>query len=132
MSNQALQLVQHIVIEDLTLVLLVVLPDAIIDAQKVVAEGWGHKELLHHAVHVTDATEILETHVLLQGCALTGWLVVPLVGLLDLFKQRPELFLHKLEHQNWTLLDQLEQQSVSSFSALVVLGSGCCLLLLLF
>jgi len=56
MCDELLQLMHHIVIDFLTLVLLQILRLAIIHAQQVVAEGGHHEELLHHTVHVADAT----------------------------------------------------------------------------
>ena len=131
-SNQALQLVKHVIVKYFALVLLVVFSDAIIHAEDVVAEGRCHEELLHHTVHVANATKVPESDVLLESSILSGRLVVPLVWILDLFEKRSKLLFHKLVHQYWTLFDQLQEKRVSCFTALVVLGASGCLLLFLF
>ena len=83
MSYESLELMKEVVVKDFSFVLLVVFNDPIVDTENIVAEGRRHKELLHHAVHIADAPEVSQTYVLLKRCALAGWLVVPLVGLLD-------------------------------------------------
>jgi hypothetical protein len=67
MSNQSLELMQHVVIKHFALVLLVVFGDSIVHAQDVVAEGWSHEELLHHRVHIANAPKIFETDILLES-----------------------------------------------------------------
>ena len=68
-SDELLQLVHHVVIDHFALVLLHLLLLAVVDAEQVVAESWHHEELLHHAVHVADATEVAQTDVFLGGIA---------------------------------------------------------------
>ena len=63
MSNQLLQLMEHVIIDCLLSVFLQLFFLAIIDTEKVIAQGWDHEELLHHGVHVADAAKILETNI---------------------------------------------------------------------
>lgn len=56
MSDKLLQLMHHVVINLLTLVFFEILRLAVVHAQQIVPEGRHHKELLHHTVHVADAT----------------------------------------------------------------------------
>jgi hypothetical protein len=57
--------VKHIVIDLLTLVLLNIFGLTVIHGEKVVTEGRYHEELLHHSVHVANATKVTKTDVLL-------------------------------------------------------------------
>ena len=67
MGNQRLKLVQHVVINHVALVFLDLFRLAVINAHQVVTEGRHHEELLHHAVHVADAAQVAQAHVLLLG-----------------------------------------------------------------
>ena len=64
-GNQFLHLMQHVIVVHVSFVLLHIWRLSIIYAKQVVAEVWNHVELLHHAVHVADATEIFQPDVLL-------------------------------------------------------------------
>ena len=88
MRDQLLHLVHHAVVNLLTLVLFDILSLAVIDAHQVIPQSWDHKELLHHTVHVTDATEVAKTDILLVAFRLNLWHIIPVLGLLDSQNQR--------------------------------------------
>jgi hypothetical protein len=54
--HQLLHLMNHVIIDFLSLLVSQLLGDAILDREEVVAEGWDHEELLHHRVHVANTT----------------------------------------------------------------------------
>jgi hypothetical protein len=56
---------QHVVINVKSLILLDVLLGMVVNAEQVVSEGRDHEELLEHRVHVADAPQVPQTHVLL-------------------------------------------------------------------
>lgn len=84
-SGQFLKLVHHVVIDLITLVVDYICWLAIIDTEKIVAEGGSHEELLHHGVHVADAAEVNETNIFLLGGRVRGCrrLIIPRLRLLD-------------------------------------------------
>ena len=87
MSEKLLHLVEHVVVDLLALVLDQLFLLAILNAQKIVSESWNHKELLHHGVHVANASQISQTNILLSSTLtsfLAWWLIVPHFGLIDL------------------------------------------------
>lgn len=100
---------KKVIVKDFALVLLVIFRYSIVNTKDVIAEGWCHEELLHHAVHITDATKVSETNVLLKCRALAGWLIVPLIGLLNHVKQWAKLLLDETIHKDRALLDQQQQ-----------------------
>jgi hypothetical protein len=59
MSEQSLQLVQHVVINLLSFVFLDLLWLAVVYTEQVVPKRRNHEELLHHRVHVADAPQVL-------------------------------------------------------------------------
>jgi hypothetical protein len=65
-GNQLLELMEHIVIDLVALVLLQVFRQSIIDTQQVVSERGDHKELLKHGVHIANASQIPQSHILLH------------------------------------------------------------------
>ena len=77
MGQQFLHLVQHVIILLLALVLSYGRLHSVIHAQHVVTEGRNHKELLHHRVHVANATQIAQAYVLLHSAGITCRLIVP-------------------------------------------------------
>ena len=72
----------------------------VVDTEHIVSEAWHHEELLEHAVHVANATEISNTHIKLVVGALTSWHKVPLSWGLDILQHWSKLLLHKLEHHS--------------------------------
>ena len=75
---------EHIIINHFVFVLHEILRDAIIDAKQIVAKAWDHEELLHHAVHVANATEVSEADELLQAIlSATRPLVLPCLWLVN-------------------------------------------------
>lgn len=98
MGNKSLELMQQVIIKYFTFVFFVICRCAIVNTKNIVSEGWGHEELLHHAVHVTDATEVSKTDVFLHSRALPRWLIVPLVWLINHLKERHKLLLHETSH----------------------------------
>lgn len=87
MRHHPLELMKQVVIKYLTFVFFLILWSSIVDAKKIVTEGWSHEELLQHAVHVTNTAKVSKPHVFLQSCRLARGLVVPLVRLFDHLKQ---------------------------------------------
>lgn len=81
---------KNIVINSFALVLLKIFRLAIINGEKIVAEGGNHEELLHHCIHVADAAEVFQSNILLLTSLLdrTWWLIVPSVVALNQLHQR--------------------------------------------
>ena len=124
MSDQLLHLVHHVVVNLLILVLFDLLGLAVIDAEQVVAEGGDHEELLHHTVHVADAAQVAQAYILL--IALRGNLrnIAESLWLLNCHNEGDKIGIEERLHEVRAALDQLMQQLISSFSALVI-WSGC-------
>ena len=123
-SDHLLQLMHHAVVNALPLVVLEVFGLAVIDAEQVVAEGWNHEELLHHTVHIADTAQVAKTHICLRAFRLNLRDVVPGPGFLDSGNEWHELLIQESLHQRRAVLDQLVEQLISGFTALVV-GCGC-------
>ena len=96
----------------------------LLQAHQVVAESRYHEELLQNAVHITDAAEVPEAHVLLVLARTGRRHVVPALGLLDSRDQRLELGLQESLHECRAVLDQLVEELVGCLAALVVLYGG--------
>ena len=74
---------KHTIVFQLVAELLHVRRYAVIDAQQVVPESRDHVELLHHTVHIANATKISESYVGLDAFSLVWRLVIPTGWLLD-------------------------------------------------
>ena len=106
MCNQVLTLVHHIVVNSLAFVLFHVGWLSVVNAEQVVAEGWNHEELLHHAIHVANAAQITQSNVLL--ISLSGdlwWHIAPKLGLLNCLDKWGQLLVQECLHQSCTVLD---------------------------
>ena len=75
---------EHVVIDHFVFMLYHLRFNTVVDGKEVVPELWYQEELLHHAVHVADATEIPETHIGLGSLRLTSrGSIVPILWLFD-------------------------------------------------
>ena len=105
-GEESLHLMQHVVVNDFLLVFSGVLSDAIFHTEQVVAESWDHKELLHHRVHVADASEVLQTHIVAEITTRLSWSVLPTLLLLDVGHHGVHVVLQEVAHESGTLSDE--------------------------
>ena len=120
-----MELVHHIVVDHVALVLLHLFRLSVVHTEQIVAEGWDHEELLHHAVHVADATKVAQANVLLCALSRVGLRsVAPGIGLLDGDDERHELSVEELLHEGGAVLDELVEELVGGLSTFDVGGSG--------
>ena len=102
---------EHIVIYIPSLVLDDLWILAILDAEKVVAEGRDHEELLHHTVHVADAAKVAKAYILLEAVLATflRWrLVGPASRLINSVQHWQQDLAKEAFHQLATLSDELD------------------------
>ena len=85
--------------------------------------------MLHHTVHIANATKISDSYVGLNTFSLVRWLVVPAVWLFNALHKWLELVQEEALHRLRRLLDEYDKELISSFSATLV---GNSLLLLVF
>ena len=83
-GEDLLHLMEWVVVDLLTLVLLDVLFNSIINRKQLVSESRYVEELLHDRVHVADATQVAESDELLVAVGLAGGLVIPFSAPLEL------------------------------------------------
>lgn len=116
----------HVIIDLITLVLCHFEVLTVIDAEKIVAEGGRHEELLHHRVHVADAAEVNHADVLLLRRGVGGRcrLIIPRLRLLDGSDKGLKVLSKELLHQSTTVLDKLMKQLIGGLSTLVVFAHG--------
>ena len=93
-AEHLLELVQDVVVD----VVLVIFADQVLGLlvvghQNRVSELLAHEELLDHRVHVTDAPQVLESHIAVLGLGVEGGGKVPGVGDRDVLAQGVESFL---------------------------------------
>jgi len=100
--------VKHIVINVFSLILDDLFGLSVINAEQVVPQRGNHEELLHHGVHVADAAQVAQTHVLLRTTftsLLRRWLIAPYLRLLDRRKHWHQNFLEEFLHHEAALFD---------------------------
>ena len=98
-GDQSLQLMKHVIVDLLFFVRHNIRWLIVVHGQHVVSEAWHHEELLQHAVHVADATQILESNVGLLTSTGAGWLIVPGVWSFDRFNEWFELLFEESPHR---------------------------------
>jgi hypothetical protein len=102
-------------------VILRVLSHLVIYTHEIVAECRYHKELLHHAVHITDAPKVHKANVLLVSVSTVcrSRRVLPTTWLLDKVHQWNQLIAYELHHQTGALPDEAIQKHVCGISTFV-------------
>jgi hypothetical protein len=91
---------KNIIVNLVSLVVNKVLWVTIINGEKVVAESWYHKELLHHRIHIANATKVFEANVFLSALdSVARRRVVPSIVPLDHAHQRKHAILQESFHQ---------------------------------
>jgi len=96
---------QHVIIDLFIFIFHNLFFDSVINTKQIVPESWYHKELLQHAVHIADTTQVFKTDVLLKTfiCAWRG--IVPMFWTFYEIQQRLELILDKVAKDDGRLFD---------------------------
>ena len=104
MCEKYLHLVKHVVINVFSLILDDLFGLSVINAEQVVPQRGNHEELLHHGVHVADASQVAQTHVLLKPFLSGLRLIAPSFGLLNCLNQWQELSVKESLHKSSAIL----------------------------
>jgi hypothetical protein len=112
-GHELLQLVQHVVVDGVSFVLLNIVGLIVIDAKEIVPESSNIKELLKHRVHVANATQVSKTNKLLASSGSRGWSIVPGLCPLDVGHERLHALFKEILHKVGISSEKTIEQSVS-------------------